>query len=101
VIRAVSQKTGRSGTLAFVTVGYTVRQDGRVRIEEEQDIVYREPGAPYVPGLKLPRRTTDIEPIAGSTSIDRLLPESRSPLRATSRMPPPGGTGVAAGGSSC
>jgi 3-methylfumaryl-CoA hydratase len=46
VIRAVSQKTGRSGTLAFVTVGYTIRQDGRVCVEEEQDIVYREPGAP-------------------------------------------------------
>jgi 3-methylfumaryl-CoA hydratase len=45
VIRAVSQKTGRSGTLAFVTVGYTIRQNGRVCIEEEQDIVYREPGA--------------------------------------------------------
>jgi len=49
VIRAVSQKSGRSGTLAFVTVGYTIRQDGRVCIEEEQDIVYREPGAPVPP----------------------------------------------------
>ncbi len=46
MIRAVSQKPGRSGTLAFVTVGYTIRQDGHVCIEEEQDIVYREPGAP-------------------------------------------------------
>jgi 3-methylfumaryl-CoA hydratase len=45
VIRAVSQKTGRSGTLAFVTVGYTIRQNGRKCVEEEQDIVYREPGA--------------------------------------------------------
>ena len=44
VIRSVSQKTGRSGTLAFVTVGYTIRQDARVCIEEEQDIVYREAG---------------------------------------------------------
>lgn len=46
VIRDVSQKTGRSGTLAFVTVGYTFVQDGETCLEEEQDIVYREPGAP-------------------------------------------------------
>ena len=44
-IRQVSEKSGRSGKLAFVTVGYTIRQDGAVCIEEEQDIVYREPGA--------------------------------------------------------
>ncbi len=44
-IRKVSEKSGRSGKLAFVTVGYTIRQDGAVCIEEEQDIVYREPGA--------------------------------------------------------
>jgi 3-methylfumaryl-CoA hydratase len=47
VIRSVSQKAGKSGTLAFVTVGYTVSQKGTVCIEEEQDIVYRgEPSAP-------------------------------------------------------
>jgi 3-methylfumaryl-CoA hydratase len=46
VIRDVSQKEGKSGKLAFVTVAYTIAQDGRVCIEEEQDIVYREPGAP-------------------------------------------------------
>lgn len=54
VIRAVAQKAGRSGALAFVTVGYTVRQDGRVCIEEEQDIVYREPGAPVPAPPPLP-----------------------------------------------
>ena len=46
VIRDVSQKDGKTGKLAFVTVGYAISQDGRVCIEEEQDIVYREPGAP-------------------------------------------------------
>ncbi len=45
-ILKVSQKTGRTGTLAFVTVGYKIHQDGALCIEEEQDIVYREPGAP-------------------------------------------------------
>ncbi len=45
-IREVSTKEGRSGRLAFVTVAHTLRQDGEVCIEEQQDIVYREQGAP-------------------------------------------------------
>ena len=45
VIRDVSEKEGRTGKLAFVTVAHRIRQDGEVCIEEEQDIVYREPGA--------------------------------------------------------
>lgn len=46
VIRNVVQKSGRSGPLAFVTVGYTFYQQGQVCLDEEQDIVYREPGPP-------------------------------------------------------
>ncbi len=46
VIREVSHKEGRSGRLAFVTMEYTVTQDGEVCLVEEQDIVYREAGAP-------------------------------------------------------
>jgi 3-methylfumaryl-CoA hydratase len=45
-IRSISQKTGRSGALAFVTVVYRFVQGGELCIEEEQDIVYREPGPP-------------------------------------------------------
>ncbi len=45
-IRNVVLKSGRSGNLAFVTVGYRFLQDGALCIDEEQDIVYREPGAP-------------------------------------------------------
>jgi 3-methylfumaryl-CoA hydratase len=44
-IRNVVLKSGRSGSLAFVTVGYRVMQHGAVCIDEEQDIVYRDPGA--------------------------------------------------------
>ncbi len=44
VIRQVTLKSGRSGPLAFVTVGYQYTQGGKLCIEEEQDIVYREPG---------------------------------------------------------
>ncbi|HKI38687.1 MAG TPA: hypothetical protein VKA46_42960 [Gemmataceae bacterium] len=46
VIRDVTEKDGRTGKLAFVTVGQSIRQDGEVCLEEEQDIVYREPGGP-------------------------------------------------------
>lgn len=46
VIRNIVQKSGRTGSLAFVTVSYTFHQQGEVCIEEEQDIVYREPGPP-------------------------------------------------------
>ena len=44
VIREVSEKQGRTGRLAFVTVAHRFQQDGEDCIDEEQDIVYREPG---------------------------------------------------------
>jgi 3-methylfumaryl-CoA hydratase len=46
VIQAVAEKEGRTGRLVFVTVAHSVGQDGATCIEEEQDIVYREDGAP-------------------------------------------------------
>lgn len=45
-IVGVSEKHGKSGALAFVTVRYRFAQQGLLCVEEEQDIVYREPGAP-------------------------------------------------------
>lgn len=56
VIRNVELKSGRTGSLAFVTVGYSYRQDDVLCIEEEQDIVYREPGKPVPapPQVELP-----------------------------------------------
>jgi 3-methylfumaryl-CoA hydratase len=42
----VSEKEGRSGKLAFVTVKHEVRSGGALAIHEEQDIVYREPATP-------------------------------------------------------
>jgi len=44
-IRDVVTKSGRSGSLAFVTVALRIEQDGAVCIDEEQQIVYREFGA--------------------------------------------------------
>jgi len=51
-VRNVTEKHGGSGTLVFVAVSYAVEQNGRVCVEEEQDIVYREPGA-RVPAPKV------------------------------------------------
>jgi 3-methylfumaryl-CoA hydratase len=44
LIRDVRQKSGRSGSLAFVSVLCRFYQEDVLCIEEEQDIVYREPG---------------------------------------------------------
>ncbi|MEM6605651.1 MAG: MaoC family dehydratase N-terminal domain-containing protein [Pseudomonadota bacterium] len=60
-IRDVRQKSGRSGELVFVTVDYQYTQGGELCIEEQQDIVYREPGEP-VPApvvASLPRAPED------------------------------------------
>jgi 3-methylfumaryl-CoA hydratase len=55
VIRDIVRKSGRSGSLAFVTVSYSYYQastgnvdqhTGDLCIEEEQDIVFREPAPP-------------------------------------------------------
>ena len=42
----VKEKSGKSGRLVFVTVRYRIEQGGTQRVEEEQDIVYKEPGPP-------------------------------------------------------
>jgi 3-methylfumaryl-CoA hydratase len=47
VIKSVDLKTGKSGTLLFVTVEHNTRQDGELCLREEQNIVYRDmPTAP-------------------------------------------------------
>ena len=56
-IVSVEPKTGRSGTLVFVTVRHTVKASGVIAILEEQDIVYREAaqrGEPLLPGKPAP-----------------------------------------------
>jgi 3-methylfumaryl-CoA hydratase len=48
--RAVgSEKHGRSGPLTLVVVRHQVLQQGRVVIDEEQDIAYREAASPAAP----------------------------------------------------
>ncbi|MBP0594742.1 MaoC family dehydratase N-terminal domain-containing protein [Paraburkholderia sp. LEh10] len=50
----VSEKQGRSGKLGFVTVSHQIRCAGTLAIDEEHDIVYREPA---VPGARAPAPT--------------------------------------------
>jgi 3-methylfumaryl-CoA hydratase len=40
-VLSVQEKNGRSGRLTFVVIAHQILQEGRVVIEEEQDIVYR------------------------------------------------------------
>jgi 3-methylfumaryl-CoA hydratase len=40
-VLSVTRKQGRSGELTFVNLGHQVLQDGRLVVDEEQDIVYR------------------------------------------------------------
>lgn len=41
-VLSVEQKQGRSGSLTYVVVGHQISQNGRVVIDEQQDIVYRD-----------------------------------------------------------
>jgi 3-methylfumaryl-CoA hydratase len=43
-VKKVTQKSGKSGDLVFVTVRYQIFQEGKLCIEEDQDIVYKEAG---------------------------------------------------------
>ncbi len=85
VIREVSEKAGRSGKLAFVTVWHQISQANGVCVEEEQDIVYREAAAP----VAAPEVRESPSPPAGSWSGARSVrtqpcffasPPSRSTL---------------------
>jgi 3-methylfumaryl-CoA hydratase len=53
-IEDVRFKSGRSGRLGFVTVRHIYAVDAATRIDEQQDIVYREDPAPDAPAPRLP-----------------------------------------------
>jgi 3-methylfumaryl-CoA hydratase len=72
MIRDVRVKQGRSGTLAFVTVGYRIEQEGFTCVEEEQDIVYREPGAPVPAPVAAP-----LPALAESAWTRTVVPDTR------------------------
>jgi 3-methylfumaryl-CoA hydratase len=72
VIRSVTTKAGRSGSLAFVTVGYSFYQRGELCLEEEQDIVYREPGTPVAAPTPV-----DLPPPPEGAWVQTVAPDSR------------------------
>ena len=74
-IKAVTQKTGRSGALAFVTVLHQVHDGETLCIEEEHDIVYREKinaDAPEVlpPRLLVTRPSVEISTLTQCCCFD-------------------------------
>ncbi|MBL0844297.1 MaoC family dehydratase N-terminal domain-containing protein [Pseudomonas mediterranea] len=48
----VEEKHGRTGSLVFVTVRHEYFQDGQRALQDEQDIVYREPTPPRLSGTE-------------------------------------------------
>ena len=54
-ILKIENKTGKRGSLWFVTVQHLISCDGTPRISEEQDIVYRESAAPAESSPAAPR----------------------------------------------
>ncbi len=71
-IRDITEKSGRSGQLAFVTVSYQYFQDNAVCVEETQDIVYREPGPPLPPP-----EVTERGPLPEGTWSRTVVPDTR------------------------
>ena len=49
----VEEKHGRTGSLLFVTVRHEYFQDGQRALQDEQDIVYREPTPPKLSGTEV------------------------------------------------
>ena len=55
-ILKIENKTGKSGSLSFLTVQHTISCDGTPCIAEEQDIVYREATPPGTVAAPAPKR---------------------------------------------
>ncbi len=97
-------KVGRSGAMTFVTVRHEVAQDGRVVVEEDQDIVYREPTqgpagpAPAAPTPEAPAPTPEApaptpEAPAPAPEAPAPTPEAPAPARPRHRPPNQGAPG--------
>lgn len=68
MLQGVTQKEGRSGKLAFVSLRHDIRQRGALALSEEQDIVYREAGSstgtpPVETGEADERRALKLSPV--------------------------------------
>jgi itaconyl-CoA hydratase/mesaconyl-C4 CoA hydratase len=68
-VSRVTEKQGRTGSLLFVTVTHEYRQDGRIAVSEEQDIVYREPSPPKLTGSEAPPASQWRSPVRPSAEL--------------------------------
>lgn len=71
-ILKVAEKSGKSGWLVFVTVRYRIEQGGRIRVEEEQDIVYKEPGPP----IPEPRPLSTLPDVPAGAWVKDVTPDT-------------------------
>jgi 3-methylfumaryl-CoA hydratase len=62
VIQSVEEKKGRESALVFVTVHHRFNTDAGLAIEEEQDLVYREPAPPSARGSERREEPGTVEP---------------------------------------
>jgi 3-methylfumaryl-CoA hydratase len=69
-VLSVREKTGRSGPLTFITVEHQIRQRGRVVIDEQQDIVYRQAASPAGGLAALPGEEQAVRPADGEWVIE-------------------------------
>ncbi len=58
-LHAVTQKQGKSGPLAFVTLRHDISQNGQLGVREYQDLVYREDPSPNAPKPNVPTARSD------------------------------------------
>ena len=60
-VEQVSQKTGRTGPLGFVTLVHEIWQEGETCVTEQQDLVYRQDPDPQAPQPTPPQARVDEE----------------------------------------
>ena len=68
----VVEKSGKTGRLVFVTVRYRIQQGGRLRVEEEQDIVYKEPG----PSIPAPQPLPSLPDVPTGSWVKDVTPDT-------------------------
>lgn len=73
MIRDISEKSGRSGKLAFVTVAHEIEQASGICVKEEQDIVYREVGGRVAPPAVLAPAPAEESPWSRTVQPDPML----------------------------
>ncbi|MDZ7782272.1 MAG: MaoC family dehydratase N-terminal domain-containing protein [Halioglobus sp.] len=107
-VAAIEDKTGRSGRLVFVSLRHQIHANGKLAIEEEQDLVYRaassgRPATPRPPAGQ-PQWSRTLHPGPGP-AVSLFRPDVQQPsypLRQAVRiarggLPGAGGTGPADG----